>query len=68
VTAPVGVEGLEDGAGSAFLVGAAAQEFADQTARVLLDAEFSRRLARQAYEYAAGRNRHIMGQLAEILA
>lgn len=67
VTAPVGVEGLEDGVNTAFLVGENAEEFAGQIVRLLLDKEYSHRIARQAYEYAAGRNLTIMRQLAEIL-
>lgn len=68
VTAPVGVEGLEDGTGIAFQVGADANAFAERIVELLLDPAASRHLARQAHDYAAGRNRAIMKQLAEILA
>ncbi len=67
VTAPVGVEGLEDGAGSAFLVAADADEFTRHNVRLLQDAEFAGQLARHAREYAAERNRNIMRQLEDIL-
>lgn len=68
VTAPVGADGLEDGVNSAFLVAADADEFSRNIVRLLLDGDFAHGLARRAYEYAAERNRNIMGQLDNILA
>jgi glycosyltransferase involved in cell wall biosynthesis len=68
VTSPAGGDGLEDGAGSAFLVAEDAGEFAQQVLRLLDDAEFARDLAQRAYEYAAEYNHRLVGQLERILA
>jgi glycosyltransferase involved in cell wall biosynthesis len=68
ITAPVGVDGLEDGAGTAFLVAADDEEFGRHAVRLLLDPDFAGRLARHARDYAAERNRNIIRQLEAILA
>jgi glycosyltransferase involved in cell wall biosynthesis len=68
VTSPAGGDGLEDGAGSAFLVAENAGEFSRQVIRLLGDAELAHGLAQRAYDYAAERNHKLIGQLEEVLA
>lgn len=52
VTTPLGAEGLEDGAGTAFLVAGSPAEFASHVARLLGDATERRELSRRAHAYA----------------
>lgn len=52
VTSPIGAEGMEDGAGDAFLVCEDAAEFVRETARLAGDAGFRRGLARRGAAYA----------------
>jgi glycosyltransferase involved in cell wall biosynthesis len=53
VTTPLGAEGLEDGAGTAFLVADTPAAFAAHVARLLGDASERRELSRCAHAYAA---------------
>lgn len=68
VTAPVGVDGLEDGAGSAFLVADDAKAFSDSITKLLSDEGFAWELSRRAFDFAMERNLHIVRQLEDILA
>lgn len=52
VTTPLGAEGLEDGAGTAFLVADTPAAFAAHVARLLGDASERRELSRRAHSYA----------------
>jgi hypothetical protein len=67
VTASSGVDGLEDGAGTAFLVAATDEEFSRHAVSLLLDASFAGQMAGHARDYARQRNRDIMRQLEAIL-
>lgn len=69
VTTPHGATGLEDGAGSAFLVGDGAEEFRGRLAEVLDSYERRRALGEAAYRFAEARfspEACFAGLLAEI--
>lgn len=60
VTTPVGADGLEDGAGHAFLVATSPEEFATQVIQACTDRELNMNLACHGYEYAKKWNeRHL---------
>ncbi|KAF0191349.1 MAG: group 1 glycosyl transferase [Gammaproteobacteria bacterium] len=68
VTSPTGAEGLEDGAGSAFLLADSPGDFSEHIIKCLSDSDHASRLARGAYEYASAWNRKTIRQLGDILA
>jgi len=67
VTTPAGAEGLEKGAGRAFLVAKSPQEFACKIAKILLDADFFENLSRNAFDFARDWNQGYLKVLQEIL-
>jgi glycosyltransferase involved in cell wall biosynthesis len=67
VTSPVGTEGIEDGAGTAYRVGATAEQFANQVLELVQDAAAAAQLAESARAYAASRNRDTVAQLQAVL-
>jgi polysaccharide biosynthesis protein PslH len=68
VTSPAGCDGMEDGAGHAFLVAGDMNDFSRNIIRLLTDSDYAHGTAQQAYRYAATRNQKLIGQLQEMLA
>lgn len=67
VTTPAGAEGIGEGAGSAFLVGRTAQEFATQVNALLADPELRRNTAERAYRFATAYRRRSLESLRSVL-
>jgi len=68
VTTSIGAEGLEEGAGMAFLVAENPQEFAHHVVALLSDSSQAARLSMNAIEFIKGKNAANIGQLINILA
>lgn len=67
VTAPVGADGIEDGAGEAFVVAENADEFTAAVIKILTDGENARQLAAAAGRYAKKWNHCVIQQLEGVL-
>ena len=67
VTSSVGAEGLEDGAGKAYLLANDSEQFVSAVVKVLSDEAVSKELAVQAYNYATSWNSEVMKSLEHIL-
>lgn len=67
VTTRNGSEGLEDGAGTAFLCAEHAEDFARYVAALLSDTEHRHRLRLEAYRYAMALHERFMHRLAALI-
>lgn len=68
VTTALGAEGLEAGAGKAFLIAESAQEFADSILDIFLRAEMYESLSRNAYDFAREWNQNCLKALKDTIA
>ncbi len=67
VATPEGARGLENGQGSAFLLGKTPQEFADHVLTLLRDESACRTISKNAYEFAQAWNKGQLLQLHDVL-
>ena len=68
VTTSVGAEGLEDGAGKAFLVAEGADDFATAVVDILRDQSRAEALAQSAANFALQKNHCTLQELKAVLA
>lgn len=67
VTTSVGAEGMEHGAGTAFLVADSPEEFAAAIAKIFSDVELYQNLSHNAYNFAQAWNKTCLRVLTDIL-
>lgn len=67
VTTPCGAEGLEDGAGDAFLMASTAEQLADDVVRLLTDPATAARIAAAGSTYATRFNRTVAEELLRLI-
>ncbi len=67
VTTALGAEGMEAGAGKAFLIAESAQEFADSILDIFLRAEVYESLSRNAYDFAREWNQNCLKALKDTI-
>jgi glycosyltransferase involved in cell wall biosynthesis len=67
ITTPVGAEGMEEGAGSAFLVADSPEKFVQIITKLFLDTELYENLSRGAYNFAKEWNQRYLKALTDIL-
>lgn len=67
VTTPVGAEGMESGAGAAFLLAHDENEFADCVMRLLTDKALYEKVCAEAYEFVLNWNRHHLSAVSKLM-
>jgi hypothetical protein len=67
ITTAIGAQGLEEGAGRAFLVAESPEDFTDCITKVFTDDLFYENLSRNAYNFAHEWNQNCLNALKEVL-
>jgi glycosyltransferase involved in cell wall biosynthesis len=67
ITTAIGAEGLEEGAGRAFLIAESPEDFVDCITKIFTDKSFYENLSRNAYNFAHEWNQNCLNALKEVL-
>jgi hypothetical protein len=68
ITTAIGAEGLEEGAGKAFLIAESPEDFVDCITKLFTDKTFYENLSTNAYKFAHEWNQNCLNALKEVLA